>query len=881
LLIKKKTKMRKPILLLFMLLLSFYGGGVYAQSAADSIPNDSLYISEISVGQHSNYSRWGYFELYNSSSDTLDLSNFWVQGSVQGQSFQAISGENLYKVNLKGMLPPKQTFLFVGRMDDFRSDPYGDPINPDGYANEYLLAIADMQGQHHLANLNVAGSATIVGGHKLGLFSRTKNPKTGLRDSTLIDMFWFEGNYSSENEDAAGFPRTHPIAGIVTDFPQYDYIWVRKANIEYGNINFNSGRGNDVRDSEWMPASKTGYNRWAVAYTTVKKHGVYGAFQIEAKNPSVSIDMSGKKINLPFGVRRDSVIREFNLGPNVSYEFMYGTDSTQHFVMNDDTLIFYHYSDTFATYKFGLQVAPKPAGFAEVSPVYFKVSNPPVDWPLEFVNNYTVSQNYAVDTIGNVPFDTRKDTLLNYLQVHGSSYEFTFVDGINRVDLKDGDQLTVTAPDGTTKKTYLIKVEPYYPSINNDLVRVIFPGLDIFENPVTFEYNDTMHSFDRNVTTYVVSLPEGTKVSPGIQAIPLNANANLHIKRATNLEGTDAERTAQIVVTAEDGESVKIYSFLLNVEREKPALESEPFVSDYSNGGGFGSGAHAQIFNPNDADLDLGRYMFFALENNDTWESFKLAWANDSNFVNNNRKVLRPGYMIMPGTDGKPYFATDNVYQKTTSLPAHGEYWICSENGYPFVSSPNLYESDGVTINPVGLDLRERADFMYTGSWLGNNADKKYWETYKNMTYPYAPFNNSTSRQTPFSQMRWRGHLGEVLGIMKITNDSIVDNIKAMNLDFDNDYEIVDVVGGISNVGQAIKFYMRGYYFWEGANANNYVPSDITYHEEDSIYTFKGTEFEAYNFYRKPNVYTGNPVDNASFGIGTLDSVIVPAEWIF
>jgi hypothetical protein len=872
--------MRKPILLFFTLLLTFYGGSLFAQSAADSIPNDSLLISEVSIGHHNSFHRWGYFELYNSSSDTLDLSNFWVQGAVQGQTFNPIQ-ETKFKISLKGKLPPKETFLFVGRTTEFRTDPFGNIINPLGYANEYLWEMADMTGENRLAGIDAPGASVIVGGHRLGLFSRTKNPKTGIRDSVRIDQFWFNGNFSSDNEDNPPFTTQHPIAGIVTLYPQLDYIWIRNPRIKYGTLDFNNARGNDIKDSDWMPVPKTGYNQWAVPYTTTKRHGNFGPFQIDAKRADVTIDKGNKRISLPFGIRRDSIIREFNLGPNIAYEFQYGTDSTQHFAMNDDTLIFYHYSDTFAMYKFGLQVAPKPAAFAEVSPLYYKVINPPADRPIEFINSYTVSQGYAVDTIGNVPFATRIDTLLNYLQVHGSSYEFTFVDGINRVDLKDGDQLTVTAPDGTSKKTYLIKVEPYYPSINNDLVMVIFPGLDIFENPVSFEYNDTMHNFNRNVTTYVVSLPEGTKVSPGIQAIPLNANANVHIKRATNLEGTDAERTAQIVVTAEDGVTVKTYSFLFNVEREKPALESEPFFSDYSNGGGWGAGGHTQLFNPNDSDLDLGRYMFFALKNNETWESFQLSWKNDSNFVENNRRVLRPGYMIMPGSDQNPIFATDNVFQRTTTLPPHGEYWICSDNGYPFVESPGLFQSDNVTINPLGLDLRDRVDFMYNGNWLGNANAKQYWWTYKGMeAYPYAPY-NKLQKHTPFSNMRWRGHQGEVLGIMKIINDSVLDNIKPMNLDFENDFQIVDIVGGKTTIGQPIKLFMRGYYTWEGANANAYVASDITYHEGDSIYTLKSTEFEAYNMYRKPYVYTGNPVDNASFGIGTQDSVIVPAEWIF
>jgi hypothetical protein len=871
--------MKKSFLKNLFLLFPFVGSSMFAQSASDSVPNDSLIISEIMLAHHSNYSQWGYVELCNTSTRTIDLSDFWLQGAVQSQTFNPYAKDNKSKISLKGLLGPGETFVFVGRSQDFRKNPLGEFLNPEGYANEYVAALAGMQGQRQLSNNDVPGSSIVVGGWRVGLFSRARNPITGIRDSIRIDQFWFNGDFSTLSEDNHPFPLEHPIAGIVTLNPQFDFIWVRKASIKYGSLNFDRGRGNDIADSEWMPLPLYGFDQFAIPYTTIKSHGNLGGFQLQAKNPGITIDMANKRINMPYGIRRDSVIREFNLGPNIAYDLQYGADTTNHYMMIDDTLLFYHCGDNYNVYKFGVSVpASTPADFASVSPVYYKVVNPPADNFIEHINRYTVSQGRALDTIGNVPFATRIDTLLKYLDVHGKSVDFTFVDNVTRADLNDGDKLTVTAADGVTKKTYRISVEPYYPSINADLLQVIFPGLEIFENPVTFYYSDTLFSFNRNVTSYVLNLPAGTTVSPAIQVKPANVNANIYVKRAKNLEGSDEEKTATIVVTAEDGKTVKTYTFLFNVERETPPLISEPFISDYSNGGGWSSCAQMQFFNPSDERIDLGDYMLFSMRG-ESWSIFTNSWANDSNFVNNNRRVIRPGYIVMPNSTQKPCFVTDNLYQKTRYLEPKGEYWVATDNGYPFVQSTSLFNSDN-SINPEGLKLRDDVDLMTGRQWGGPGA-RDYWN-YKGMgTYPYLSLNKTGSKDMPLNNFRWRGNLGEVFGIMKILNDSVKDGTKPMNANFETDYEIIDIVGGRTTVGVPIKFYMRGVYVWDGADEKVYNANDIHYYpDKDSIYTFRSTVSDAYSMYRKPHIYKGNPIDNASFGLGTEDSVIVPCEWV-
>ncbi|MEI7597044.1 MAG: T9SS type A sorting domain-containing protein [Bacteroidota bacterium] len=67
-------------------------------------------------------------------------------------------------------------------------------------------------------------------------------------------------------------------------------------------------------------------------------------------------------------------------------------------------------------------------------------------------------------------------------------------------------------------------------------------------------------TFASLTTDYTVELPVGTVATPSVSATPTHPNATKQITQATNINGTLAERTATILVTAEDGITTKTYT---------------------------------------------------------------------------------------------------------------------------------------------------------------------------------------------------------------------------------------------------------------------------------------------------------------------------------
>ena len=48
-------------------------------AAIDTVPNDSLIISEVKTANNGSRYSWGYIELTNTSSRTMDLKHYWLQ----------------------------------------------------------------------------------------------------------------------------------------------------------------------------------------------------------------------------------------------------------------------------------------------------------------------------------------------------------------------------------------------------------------------------------------------------------------------------------------------------------------------------------------------------------------------------------------------------------------------------------------------------------------------------------------------------------------------------------------------------------------------------------------------------------------------------------
>ncbi len=75
---------------------------------------------------------------------------------------------------------------------------------------------------------------------------------------------------------------------------------------------------------------------------------------------------------------------------------------------------------------------------------------------------------------------------------------------------------------------------------------------------------ETVQNFHPSVVNYIVTLPFGSE-TPFVLGTPSHEYAEVTVNNAVDLHGTDEERTTTIEVTAEDGETIRLYSILFNV----------------------------------------------------------------------------------------------------------------------------------------------------------------------------------------------------------------------------------------------------------------------------------------------------------------------------
>ncbi len=131
--------------------------------------------------------------------------------------------------------------------------------------------------------------------------------------------------------------------------PLWDYIWVRKSKVKHGNItnpyipveqDWLNSAGTDLTDSEWfpLPTQKLVNQVYTLPFTSFGQHG--NQQNLEVTSSIATIDHTAKTITMPYGVRRDSVFRIFNFGPNHAWDLKWGKDSSQYYVQTNDSIFF-------------------------------------------------------------------------------------------------------------------------------------------------------------------------------------------------------------------------------------------------------------------------------------------------------------------------------------------------------------------------------------------------------------------------------------------------------------------------------------------------------------------------------------------------------------
>ena len=779
----------------------------------DTIPNDSLIVSEVYIRSHRLSDvmnngdfrrRWSYFELTNMSTQPMDMNRYYYRGKGIGNSLDMT---NQNKLNMKGILPPGESYLVVipYPTEGIYVDGQGNPLYPNGlHANKEILDMAD----------TVSTWIQHQNSWDLMIYNRYRNPVTGLIDSAYVDCF---GNNGSGETDKK-------VAGVVSpnnDRSAWDYVWVRRTLVKKGSLNWNEGRGTDLSDSEWMPIPyEWMYKYTDLPFTTVKKHGKVDPDNFIASKTRVDIDNNAMTITIPYGVKRDSVFREFNIQPNVGWNYKMNDDTSQYFVQTGDTLEFYLMGDSLVIKRFHAIVSTDLSKEAHARPFIYNVA------PKTWERKWDVSEGQEpMDTIGPIPFGTPVDTFTKYTIFDGN-HEIVFANGASS-EVKAGDLLKVTSPDKSTSKTYKIAVDPYFPSQDALLSTVIFPGLELWENPETFLFVDTFLTFLESGLQYRVDLPAGTNTTPQIIAIPRDPNAMVSVKNPSNLLGTLEERTMTVTCTAEDGIRQTEYKFEFWIERDEPELEYTPFFSDVWVSTGMLGYWTLQIYNPDLSAVDLSDYLIAWMPGNTTVEEF----ITNSIPGDTSRFVHRPGYMVVKDPlSYEPIFAYD-FNQSTSYLPARNVYSIS-----PMRAFPNYQTNLDPTHNGTPAEY-SRCDFVPNYS-IGDDASH---------VFEYA-----NGYRTYSGAVR-----GQTIALLKINNDSVLEGTKAMN-DIIDDYEVVDMINGFSTIGV------------------DWAVGDVV-DGRDTVYdnAAPGT------IYRKSETYRGNPVDRASFGVIADDTVVVKkGEWI-
>ena len=632
-------------------------------------------------------------------------------------------------------------------------------------------------------------------------------------DSAVVDqvggVFDLTGrNYPSTDYDVAGVQ-----GGIATS------IVVRKNVIRKGNLDFANARGISIDDSEWLPIElPEGYNAWRDTWWTIGNQGNYvlDANTLEPESGGIKVDFAGKKITVPWGIRRlDEIMRHMKRKPGVAWNYILNSsveDSLYRSARNGDQLVVYVVGDGLTTATFDI-VVEDPTSDANIvipidhpnltGPVTTRAQNGILGWP-RVTNNGT-----EVDTITGsgygLAFDLRSDSLLKYLEKPvNADWEIVWVDGTKRPDLKNGDKLKVTSQSGKAKE-YFIQVQTYFPSRNADLAAITWPDIPAFYRGIMGWKGDTIPNFSGGNVNYKVEVPLDVEGIPALIAKTAHVNASVQVTRAKSLTGTKEDRTIYFNVTAEDDTVKRTYSVELVKEKYPDKIEpyvADPFISEYVNTYPNGR-TYLEIYNPGNQPIDLRNYMMGMKNNanlyapitaNDAWLRRYTTYIPGLKHVDEATWAVTPRIMV-PDVNVNPILQGGQTF--VMALITRGEdYYPGITNYTPHYDMQFMNEAVPGITNPWGEDIT-----------------------------------TASSGGVPMSP---NGNRGNTLFMYKVLNDSVKLGLKP-NTD-PNDFELIDIMGMPENAKWVIGDYVL---------SNN---------QTGTIHI------------RKPEITQGNPVPGGSFG---------------
>ena len=618
--------------------------------------------------------------------------------------------------------------------------------------------------------------------------------------------------------------------------PSAEHVIVRKSWVTRPQADWYQSAGTDQADSEWLllPVNNTQVGDGEssigivaregdrIPFTTV---GIHGNYSIDLSSTVVDIDLTANTVSVPWGTKKnEGLISKIDFGPNMGWYYHEDPesfeDSASIICMDGDILEVFAAGDNLSKKELAVKVLVPATDMAKVfekrQPFYPDEDDPEgiTTWGN---TRFLVTDSEAIDSITRVPFATRTDTLFKYLEkAPNAAWEIVWVDGVERVDVKDGDKLKVTAEDGSTVKEYYISVMPHEASNNAFLSSITWPDYPADEL-LDWVTGDTLPGFAPNRFSYIVKLPFGTTSVPALLAVAEDPNAKIEQARAINLKGSIDMRTTTFTVVAESDTVQSVYKVRFEMDRPPEFIQKyigEPFISELLSRWYYGTSC-VEICNPTDSIIDLSNYVFTASDRSNPVEALTRdarAWEFNNRFYNyvpgrvyqalDDPTWRSIGALLVSDPEVNPIVQPGEVFVMASTHHGSGRFpGDARYNPYIMEEAADIIFNDG--INPWGLTF-----------------DGKY-------RYPTDLYDRPN------------------VYMWKILNDSVRNGTKPVCLD-PEDYELIDVFG------------------WNAINNRKIADRK---QGDPSMWEWK--------FFKKPEYYKPSPVLEEGFGT-TADN----SEWI-
>ncbi|MDA3832099.1 MAG: cadherin-like beta sandwich domain-containing protein, partial [Spirochaetales bacterium] len=554
-------------------------------------------------------------------------------------------------------------------------------------------------------------------------------------DSAVVDQV---GGLFAQDDGTQEDGPSIDVAGVTNAWGTH--ILVRKASITQGTTDFDAARGIDIVDSEWIPIPRllnTDWEPYRAVFWTVGFHGDVTLDENTLQSDVLEVDWANKTITAQWGVRNnDDFMFQFEKVPGLAWHYDLSEareDSAYNSARISDKLTIYACGNTLQTEVFDIIVEAPTADDNIVMAKYAPNWDPEGSFFSNDINSGNAGYDITVDVpemdtitegLFGIGYATRTDSLLTYLEkAPQADWEFVWVDGVERPDVKNCDLLRVTAENGDVKD-YFIKVDKYRPSHDAYLSSITWPDIPEWMEGLFGWTGDTIPGFGTNVYNYTVEVPFDVSGIPALLAKTQDLNATVEVQRATSLSGSDEQKTIKFTVFAEDDTTMNTYNVKLEKEKmpdDIQPFEAEPFISEVIVQDQWANG-FLEIANPGNQRLDLSDYMFVGTYNDqqgaitdysgaDQWGARYRKYVPGYKWVDETEWAVSPGTLtedlnISPWVNGGDVFVMGHINGSGTS-------------GYPWFASEQCDVIFNTEYNPWGETYEEWASACH--EWTGGN----------------------------------------------------------------------------------------------------------------------------------------------------------------